>query len=74
MSSAIGNAKGVDINSASEQELQQVGGLGPERAQRIVQSRPFRDWDELKSVEGFDDKLVDDLKGAGATLGQAGSA
>jgi competence protein ComEA len=74
MSSAIGNANGIDLNRASEQELDQVGGLGRERAQRIVQKRPFRSWDDLKRVEGFSDKLVDDLRQAGATLGQGSSS
>jgi DNA uptake protein ComE-like DNA-binding protein len=69
MSSAIGNAKNVDLNSASEQDLETVGGLGRERAARIVQSRPFKSWDDVKAIEGFSDKLVQDLKTSGATLG-----
>ncbi len=73
MASAIGNANGVDLNSASAEELDQVGGIGQERAQRIVQQRPFRSWDDLKRVEGFSEKLVDDLRQAGATLGQGSS-
>jgi DNA uptake protein ComE-like DNA-binding protein len=74
MASAIGDANGVDLNQASEQELDQVGGLGRERAQRIVQNRPFRSWDDLKRVEGFSEKLVDDLRQAGATIGEGSSS
>jgi hypothetical protein len=48
---AIGEAKGVDINHASEDELKRVGGLGEERAKRLIQNRPFRSWDDLKRVE-----------------------
>lgn len=59
---------------ASEEELVSVGGLGHERAQRIVHNRPFRSWDDLKSIEGFSDTLVDDLRQAGATLGQGSSS
>ncbi|MBV8097086.1 MAG: helix-hairpin-helix domain-containing protein [Acetobacteraceae bacterium] len=70
MASAIGDAKGIDLNSASEDELDRVGGLGRERVGRIVQSRPFRSWDDLKRVEGFSDKLVQDLRDAGANLGK----
>jgi competence protein ComEA len=73
MTSAIGDAKGVDLNSASIEELERVGGLGRERAQRIIQNRPFRSWDDLKRIEGFSDKLVEDLKNAGATLGSQGA-
>jgi DNA uptake protein ComE-like DNA-binding protein len=69
MPGAIGKATRVDLNSANEQELAQVGGLGQERARRIVQNRPFRNWNDLKRVEGFSDKLVEDLRHAGATLG-----
>jgi DNA uptake protein ComE-like DNA-binding protein len=72
MSSAIGNAKNVDLNSASEQDLESVGGLGRERAARIVQSRPFKSWDDVKAIEGFSDKLVQDLKSSVATLGNNG--
>ncbi len=68
-SGAIGDARGVDLNTASVEELENVGGLGYERARRIVDGRPFRDWDELKKLPGFSDKLIEDLRTAGATLG-----
>lgn len=70
MAGAIGNAKGVDLNRASREELERVGGLGPDRAQRIVQQRPIRSWEDLKKIEGFSDTLVEDLRKAGATIGQ----
>ncbi len=69
MPGAIGHAGGVDLNSASEQELERVGGLGRERAQRIVQSRPINSWEDVKKIEGFSDKLVQDLQQAGARIG-----
>ena len=69
MTSAIGNAQGVDLNSASAEELDRVGGLGKDRVQRIIENRPFRSWDDLRGVEGFGGTLVDDLKNAGANLG-----
>ncbi len=70
MPGAIGDANGVDLNTASEQELERVGGLGQDRARRIVQQRPFQSWEDVKNkIEGFSDKLVEDLKQAGATIG-----
>jgi DNA uptake protein ComE-like DNA-binding protein len=74
MSSAIGDAKGVDLNTASENELEKVGGLGRERAARIVQSRPLNSWEDVKRIAGFSDKLVEDLKQAGANIGRSASA
>jgi DNA uptake protein ComE-like DNA-binding protein len=69
MSGAIGDARNIDLNSSSEQELANVGGIGSQRARSIVENRPFRDWEDLKRVEGFSDTLVNDLRQSGATLG-----
>jgi DNA uptake protein ComE-like DNA-binding protein len=69
MADAIGNARGIDLNSASEQDLENVGGLGKERAERLVRARPFNSFDDLKRIEGFSDKLVSDLRDSGATIG-----
>jgi competence protein ComEA len=74
MGSAIGEAQGIDLNSASEQELEKIGGIGQERARRIVEGRPLKSWEDLKRVEGFSETLVDDLRKAGATLGPSGEA
>ena len=68
MSSAIGRANGVNLNKANAEQLEKVGGLGRERAERIVRQRPFEKWEDLKRIEGFSDKLVTDLKNSGATL------
>ena len=72
MADAIGNAHGVDLNSASEQELEQVGGLGCDRARRIIEARPLASWDDVKRIEGFGDKLTSDLQRAGARIGSEG--
>lgn len=69
MPGAIGKAHGVDLNTASREQLERVGGLGQDRAERIIQNRPIRNWDDLRRVEGFSETLVEDLKQAGATLG-----
>lgn len=69
MAGAIGDAKGIDLNSASQQELERVGGLGQDRARRIINARPLNSWDDVKNIEGFSDTLVNDLRKAGATIG-----
>ncbi len=68
MPGAIGDAKRIDLNSASQQELERVGGLGQDRARRIINARPLNSWDDVKNIEGFSDTLTD-LKQAGATIG-----
>jgi competence protein ComEA len=37
----------VDINSASETDLEQLQGIGPVMAKKIVKGRPYRSKDEL---------------------------
>ena len=65
----IGHVDGIELNRSPEEELDQEVGLGPERARRIVENRPFRSWDEVKQLEGFTAVIVDDLQAAGAQLG-----
>jgi Helix-hairpin-helix motif len=69
MPGAIGDANGVDLNRASADELERVGGLGRERAQRIIQARPLNSWEDVKRIEGFSETLVNDLRQAGARIG-----
>ncbi len=69
MPGAIGDAQGVDLNSARREDLERVGGLGSERAQRIIDARPIQSWDDLKRIPGFSDTLVQDLRQAGARIG-----
>ncbi|MFO7178108.1 MAG: helix-hairpin-helix domain-containing protein [Pseudomonadota bacterium] len=68
MGSPITNASGVNLNRASEEELARIGGLGEERAKRMIEKRPFLNWDDLKRVDGFEERLIDDLRRAGAEL------
>lgn len=52
----------VDINTANLQELQLIEGIGPVKAQRIVDYReahgPFHSVEELAKVEGISEKTV----------------
>jgi competence protein ComEA len=56
----------VNLNTASVDELVAVPGIGPKKAQQIVESRetqgPFKSVDDLKRIKGFRDKLVDNLR------------
>ena len=56
----------VNLNTASSDELVTVPGIGPAKAQAIVEHRrahgPFKSVDDLKQVKGFREKLVERLR------------
>ena len=59
---AVKEAKGlVDLNTASEKELEALKGVGPATAKKIVAGRPYRSMDEL-SKAGLSTKKIEDLK------------
>ena len=59
-------AAAVNRNTASRDELVAVPGIGPSKAQAIVEHRkahgPFKSVDDLKQVKGFREKLVERLR------------
>jgi hypothetical protein len=44
----------ANLNSASFDSLVRMGKLDPKRAKALVQHRPYRSWDEIEQVPGFD--------------------
>lgn len=56
----------VDINTASQSELEAVKGLGPAKARAIIEYRekhgPFRSIDDLTKVKGLGKASVAKLK------------
>lgn len=74
----------IDLNTASAAELTALPGIGPAKAQAIVEYRetaPFKSADELVQVKGIGQKLYEQLKdkvtvgtaSAGAAGGAAGA-
>lgn len=67
MLAGIGVALGaVNLNTASEAELDAIKGIGPGKAKAIVEYRdkngPFKTVDDLGNVKGFGKKSVDKLR------------
>ena len=57
----------VNINTATQSELEAVKGLGPAKAKAIIQYREahggFKSLDELDNVKGFGKASIDKLSG-----------
>ena len=43
----------LDINAASEAELENIPGIGPAIAQRIIEARPLKSADDLQQIKGI---------------------
>ncbi|KUY82334.1 helix-hairpin-helix domain-containing protein [Burkholderia sp. RF4-BP95] len=68
----------VDVNTANEDALVGIKGIGPARAKAILDERgahgPFRNADDLASrVKGMGGQTVERLQREGLTIGAAGS-
>lgn len=55
----------TDLNTASLAELQKVNGIGPKKAEAIIEYRkktPFKSVDDLDKVPGFGKATLDKVK------------
>lgn len=48
-------AAALDVNSATQQQLEDLPGIGPALAGRIMAARPFKSADDLRHVKGIGD-------------------
>src|SRR6202521_1677945 len=59
-------AKPVDLNTATSEELQQVPGIGPATAEKILQMRKsygsFKSVDDLVAIRGIGKKRLDKMR------------
>ena len=76
LSFACPSLHALDLNVATEAELDGLSGLGPAFTARVMQARadrPFRDWaDFMRRVKGVRQTMAEKLSRQGATIqGQA---
>jgi competence protein ComEA len=68
----------VNINTASAAELATISGIGPAKAEAIVEHREkngqFKTVDDLKLVRGIGDKMLDRLRPQVTVDGKAAAA
>jgi competence protein ComEA len=64
----------IDLNTADQTALEQIPGVGPELAAKIIlhrkQNGPFRSWEDLKKIPGMHSAIIDTLKQHGITVGR----
>ena len=76
-STAYAAADGINVNTASQSELESIKGIGPARARAIISARDdggaFQNADDLqKRVRGIGSKSVEKLIDNGLTIEAAG--
>ncbi len=54
-------ARGVNVNTASEAELEALPGVGPKMAARIIASRPYSSTADLDQVKGIGPKMLEKI-------------
>ncbi len=65
--------KNIDLNTATEQELASIQGIGKDHAKKIVEFRSqngsLKSWEDLKRIPGMPGNMLDTLKRHGCTVG-----
>ena len=71
-------AETVDLNTATQAQLETVKGIGPAKAKAIIDYRtkngPFKSVDDLDKVSGFGKKSVDKIRSQVTATGKGMSS
>lgn len=62
---AVQGVSSIDINTALLEELEEIIGIGPVLAQRIIEARPFNSLDDLIKVKGIGETTLQKIKDQG---------
>ena len=66
-------SKNLDLNTATEQDLTGIQGIGKDHAKKIIEYRnqngPFKTWEDFKRIPGMPGNMMDTLKRQGCTVG-----
>jgi competence protein ComEA len=52
----------ININTATQAELEALPGVGPVIARRIIEGRPYRSVDDLDRVKGIGKKRLEEMR------------
>jgi len=63
--SGVCNDEQINVNFATLEELDQLSGIGPVKAQAIIDARPFGTIDDLINVKGIGNATLQDIKEQG---------
>src|SRR5699024_2600916 len=63
--SSTNSSSCVDLNNASQKDLEQIIHIGPARAEAIVEARPFNSVDDLQRISGIGSQRLADIKEEG---------
>ena len=65
----------MDINRASREDLERAFQVDGTRAQYLIDYRQksggFKSWDDVRQVPGFEDRMVENLREAGLSIGRS---
>ena len=52
----------INVNTATEAELEALPGVGPVIARRIIEGRPYRSVEDLERVKGIGKKRLEEIR------------
>ena len=60
----LGEARPVNVNTATAKQLESVQGIGSVLAARIIEARPYEKLDDLRKVKGIGEKRLAQIRPA----------